>query len=221
MGIGGVWLAFLLSGVHATIAAVLAAFAIPATTNIDEKIYSFRLADLYDRFNKAKSSSDIALISHEQQEVLEEIRSLSTNAIPPLQRLEHALHPLVAFVVMPIFALSNAGVTLSGDIAEAMLSPVTLGVVFGLILGKIFGIFGTSFILSRMRIASLPEGMNYKQLFGVSLLGAIGFTMSLFIASLAFDDAELLLEAKLGILTASLIASIIGYFVVQRSLTNK
>jgi NhaA family Na+:H+ antiporter len=221
MGIGGVWLAFLLSGVHATIAAVLAAFAIPATTNIDEKIYSFRLADLYDRFNKAKSSSDIALISHEQQEVLEEIRSLSTNAIPPLQRLEHALHPLVAFVVMPIFALSNAGVTLSGDITEAMLSPVTLGVVFGLILGKIFGIFGTSFILSRMRIAPLPEGMKYKQLFGVSLLGAIGFTMSLFIASLAFEDAELLLEAKLGILTASLIASIIGYFVVQRSLTNK
>jgi NhaA family Na+:H+ antiporter len=220
MGIGGVWLAFLLSGVHATIAAVLAAFAIPASTNIDEKLYSTKLSALYDKFNKAKSSSDMTLVSHEQQDVLEQIRKISTDAIPPLQRLEHSLHPLVAFVVMPIFALSNAGVTLSGDITEALLSPLTMGVVFGLIFGKIFGIFGTSFILSRMRIAPLPEGMNYKKLFGVSMLGAIGFTMSLFIAGLAFEDAELLLQAKLGILTASLLASLVGYFVVRYSLSK-
>lgn len=219
VGIGGVWLAFLLSGVHATIAAVLAAFAIPATTNINEGYFSTKLKHLYQQFIEAKTTAT-ALVTHEQQEILEKVRYLSKNAIPPLQRLEHGLHPLVAFVIMPIFALSNAGVTLSGDIASVLSSNVTIGIAVGLIVGKLIGIAGASLLFVKLKWAQLPEGLSSKHIVATAFLGAIGFTMSLFISGLAFNDADTVMQAKVGVLFASVIASLIGYFLLSR-LVNK
>lgn len=220
IGIGGVWLAFLLSGVHATIAAVLAAFAIPASTNINEGYFSSKLKHLYNQFINAKPNQN-ALVTHEQQEILEKIKYLSKNAIPPLQRLEHNLHPLVAFVIMPIFALSNAGVTISGDIKSVLTSNVTIGIAVGLIVGKLIGIAGATWLLVKLKWAQLPQGLTMQHIIATGFLGAIGFTMSLFIAGLAFNDADTVMQAKVGVLFASILASLIGYFWLLRLVRKK
>jgi NhaA family Na+:H+ antiporter len=154
------------------------------------------------------------------QEVLDDIKITTDSAIPPLQKLEHAMHPLVAFVVMPIFALANAGVVLSGDLATAFASPVALGIIFGLIVGKVCGIVGFVFLFERLKIVKLPKTMSYLHLTGVAFLAAIGFTMSLFITALAFENETYILQAKIGILSASFIAGLIGYFLLNFSLSK-
>ncbi len=217
LGIGGLWLAFLLSGVHATIAAVLAAFTIPATTRIDEKLFKRESKDLVRQF-EAMEPTEESLVSHDQYYVLKKLRKLSKNAIPPLQRLEHTLHPIVAFLIMPIFALSNAGVTLSQNVAEYLNSGITVGIVIGLMLGKVIGVAGLSYLLVKTGLLNLPARMTMLQILGVAFLCAVGFTMSLFIASLAFTRPDYLLQAKLGVLIASLIASVTGYFIIRRTL---
>jgi NhaA family Na+:H+ antiporter len=214
VGIGGLWLAFLTSGVHATIAAVLAAFTIPAQVRINETLFSRKVSMLLAKFNEAKPN-DNSLVTSEQLHILEHIRDVTKEALTPLQRLEHAMHPFVAFVVMPIFALCNAGVTLSGDVLQNLLSPVALGIFAGLLLGKVLGVVGLSTLCLRLRIASLPEGLNQRHLLGAGVLSAVGFTMSLFIAGLAFTDDALVLQAKLGILAASVFASVIGYQIIR------
>lgn len=214
IGIGGVWLFFLMSGVHATIAAVLAAFTIPASVKISEEAYISKLESLTEDFKQC-DPNDKPTVTNDQLHILEEIRDLSKNALTPLQRLEHGMHPLVAFVIMPIFALSNAGVEISGDILNQVTSPVTVGIFFGLLVGKFVGVTGIAALMIKMKWASLPEGMNYRHLIGAGLLAAIGFTMSLFVAGLAFDNELYMVEARLGILAASLTASISGYFVIR------
>jgi NhaA family Na+:H+ antiporter len=213
-GIGGLWTAFLMSGVHATIAGVLAAFTIPASAKFSENFFSNNLNKLYSKFQTAKPN-DIPLVTHEQEEILGQIKSLSKDLIPPLQRLEHTLHPFVAFLIMPIFALSNAGVTLEGNIMDLMSSVVTLGVILGLLLGKFVGIFGFSFLFIRTGWAQIPDGLKFKHLAAVGLLGAIGFTMSLFVSDLAFEDAGLLMKAKFGVLMASVIASALSVILLR------
>ena len=214
VGIGGLWLAFLMSGVHATIAAVIAAFTIPATVKVSDTFYSNRLGDLLENFKKAKTNN-VPTVSYEQLHVIEEVRNVSKKALTPLQQLEHALHPMVAFIIMPIFALSNAGVTIQDGFAESILSPVAIGIFLGLLIGKFIGVVGISWLLIRLKLAPLPEGMNNRHLMGAGVLAAIGFTMSLFVAGLAFDSAERIMEAKLGILLASVLASFIGYFLIR------
>jgi NhaA family Na+:H+ antiporter len=216
IGIGGVWLFFLMSGVHATIAAVLAAFTIPASVKIAEKGYISKLEKLTEEFKHADPNNK-PTVTNEQLHILEEIRNISKKALTPLQRLEHSMHPLVAYVIMPIFALSNAGVELSGDIFHQVTSPVTMGIFFGLLVGKFIGVTGVATIMIRMKWASLPEGMNYRHLIGAGILAGIGFTMSLFVAGLAFDTDIYMVEARLGILAASLTASIVGYFVIKNA----
>jgi NhaA family Na+:H+ antiporter len=135
----------------------------------------------------------------------------------PLARLEHALHPWVAFFIMPIFALANAGVALGGEIGATLTSSITLGLILGLFLGKQVGILAAAWISTRMGIAALPSGVSLRQIWGVSMLCGIGFTMSLFIAGLAFADAALLDSAKVGILAASLLSGAIGGLVLARS----
>ena len=213
-GIGGLWTAFLISGVHATIAAVLAAFTIPADVKVTETAFRQRLNELTERFGNARTRAS-TLVSKEQLHILEEIRNLSKNALTPLQRLEHSMHPLVVFIVMPVFALANAGVVLSGNILQELTSPVTSGVFIGLLLGKLLGVYGVSFLFIKMNWATLPEGMNKKHLIGAGFLAAIGFTMSLFITGLAFDKEIYLTQAKLGILSASLIASITSFLIIR------
>ncbi len=216
IGIGGVWLAFLLSGVHATIASVLAAFTIPASVKVNEVFYSNRLQKLLNDFRKAQPN-DNPFITGEQLHIIEEIREVSKKAMTPLQRLEHGMHPLVAYVIMPVFALSNAGVSLTEDLLQQLTSPVTLGVFAGLLLGKVIGVIGITTIFTKLGWAELPEGMTPLHLVGVGFLAAIGFTMSLFIAGLAFTDATHIAEAKLGILLASLAASFAGYFIIRKA----
>lgn len=214
VGIGGLWLAFLLSGIHATIAGVLAALTIPANVKISDQNFVTKMQRLIRRFDHAEKN-EVSLVTDEQLEVLEEIRYYAKVALTPLQRLEHAMHPLVAFVVMPIFALANAGVTFSGDIGANLFSPVSIGIMLGLVLGKFVGIIGLSKIMVKMEWAVLPQGATWRHMYGAAMLAGVGFTMSLFITELAFRDAALILQAKIGILAASLISGLTGFFILN------
>lgn len=214
IGICGLWLAFLMSGIHATIAAVLAAFTIPVNPKITEKQFLTKLDSLYNRFKKAEPN-DNPTVTSEQLHILEEIRGYSKKALTPLQRLEHRMHPLVAFIIMPIFALCNAGVEINSSIFDNGMSRVTLGIMFGLIFGKLIGIIGCTWLFTKLKWASLPDGLNFKHIIGVGFLASIGFTMSLFITELAFTDVQLITEAKFGVLIASFFASIVGFMVMK------
>lgn len=217
IGIVGVWIAFLLSGVHATIAAVLAAFVIPANVGIKENIFIERIRNSINKFKDILPNDKVTL-TDEQIHQLEIIKKDTNCAIPPLQRLEHAMHPIVTFIVLPIFALANAGVSMNVDVQELFSTNVALGVSLGLLAGKVIGIVGITWLLVKLRIAPFPEGMNLRNLFGISFLASIGFTMSLFISSLAFTDEIIITQAKIGIFTASIIGGIVGYFILR---TNK
>lgn len=216
VGIGGVWLAFLLSGVHATIAAVLAAFTIPASVKVNEEYFSRKLETLQHKFRKAEPNKN-PLVTNEQLHILEEIRDVSKKALTPLQRMEHSMHPFVAYIIMPIFALSNGGVEISSDFISQATSTVAIGVFAGLLVGKSLGVIGIVSIFLKMKWAVLPEGMTRRHLIGAGLLAAIGFTMSLFISDLAFIHKEHLAEARIGILGASVIASFAGYFTIKNA----
>ena len=217
IGIVGVWIAFLLSGVHATIAAVLAAFVIPANVGIKENIFIERIKNSINKFKDILPNDKVTL-TDEQIHQLEIIKKDTNCAIPPLQRLEHAMHPIVTFIVLPIFALANAGVSMNVDVQELFSTNVALGVSLGLLAGKVIGIVGITWLLVKLRIAPFPEGMNLRNLFGISFLASIGFTMSLFISSLAFTDEIIITQAKIGIFTASIIGGIVGFFILR---TNK
>lgn len=212
-GIGGLWLAFLLSGVHATIAGALGAFAIPARTNINEVDFITSLKNYIARFEKAPSNKT-ALVTPEQLQIIQAIKITSKRAETPLQRLEYVMHPFVGFIIIPIFALSNAGIELSGDTFSLVLSPVTIGIILGLVVGKFIGIVGFSFFLVKSKIALLPESLSWKHICGVSMLAGMGFTMSLFISGLAFSDLQMILQAKLGIFIASITSALIGFSVL-------
>jgi len=214
IGIAGVWLCFLLSGVHATIAAVLVAFAIPSTAKVNESYFSFRMDQLKQKFFNIDPQDKRKNLTEEQVSIIEEMNELSNDALPVSHRLEHGMHSLVNFVVMPIFALCNAAIPidLSGD-----MSMVTLGVALGLLVGKVIGVFGLIAILIKLRLFPKPEGMTYANLLGVGFLASIGFTMSLFVTELAFDvnkHPEFPPQAKFGIIIASLIGGILGYFIL-------
>ncbi len=216
VGIFGVWLPFLLSGVHATIAAVLVAFTIPADSKVDEILFIDKIKKYLEKFKNADTTNKPTL-TEEQLHLLEKIRVTTKDAMTPLQRLEHGMHSLVSFVIMPIFALANAGVTFSNDILAETTSNVTLGVVFGLVAGKVIGVFGVSLAMIKFKIANMPQGLNNMHLFGVGFLAAIGFTMSLFVTNLAFNNPEYELQAKLGIFIASTIGGLIGFFILNKN----
>jgi len=214
VGIGGLWLAFIMSGVHATIAGVLAAFTIPATVKVSAGFFTQKLEQLLARFKSAEVNT-LPIVSNEQFKILSEIAKFSEQALTPLQRIEHAMHPFVAFVIMPIFALSNAGVELSSNFITQIQSPITVGIFFGLLVGKVFGVLGVVYLMLRFKWAVLPQGVNIWHMWGAGFLAAIGFTMSLFISGLAFRQEDYAVQAKLGVLAASLVASVIGYFIIR------
>lgn len=209
-----------MSGVHATIAAMLAAFAIPALPKVKEEKFANHMDSLVTRFKNADPNS-VRTLTKEQFTILMEIRSYSKQALTPLQRLENSLHPVVVFVIMPIFAFINAGVTLSDDFLLQLISPVSLGIMSGLLLGKIIGVVGTTQLVMKIAGIGLPKGMTNLHLLGAGFLAAIGFTMSLFISGLAFKQEYLSDQAKIGILTASLLASIVGYFIIKNASSSK
>jgi Na+:H+ antiporter, NhaA family len=216
IGIGGLWLAFLLSGVHATIAGVIAALTIPANVKIQDKQFVIKIKALTKDFEQS-APNNVTLLTHDQLHIVDKIRYYSKAALTPLQRLEHSMHPLVAFVVMPVFALANAGITFTGDFSENLLSNVSLGVIFGLVLGKFIGIVAVSKVLVRLKLATLPDGLNWRHIYGASLLAGVGFTMSLFITDLAFVNPDFIIQAKIGIFIASIICGIGGFLVLRKA----
>lgn len=213
LGIAGVWTAFLLSGVHATIAAVMAAFTIPADVRINRLSYISKMRERLNRLNLINLNDKMTL-SEDQVHLFDEIKKDTNSAIPPLQRLEHSIHPFATFIVLPIFAIANAGVSMQINL-EQLISPVTLGIALGLFVGKAIGVVGTTLLLVKLKVAMFPEGMNLKNLVGIGLLASIGFTMSLFITSLAFTNPDYMVQAKLGIFTASILGGISGYLVLK------
>ncbi|MGY3214981.1 Na+/H+ antiporter NhaA [Mucilaginibacter sp. HD30] len=210
----GVWVGFLLSGVHPTIAGVLVAFTIPARTKINEKQYSERLNKLSAAFD-AEIPNCSSLTTPKQHDTIEHIKALSLAAQTPLQKIETALHPWVAFVIMPLFALANAGIVIGADFFAVLINPVSIGVTVGLVIGKFIGVLLFTWLLVKSGIGALPEGATWKHIIGVALLAGIGFTMSLFVSALAFDNVQMIDQAKYGILLASLIAGIAGVIVLK------
>ncbi len=213
-----VWSCFLASGVHATVAGVLMAMTIPARTRIDTNEFIERAEGNLEAFRAARSPGSSVLTNLRQQSALQGLESATEAAQAPLQRIEHDLHTPVAFVIIPLFALANAGVTLTGGIGDSVTHPVTLGIILGLVIGKPLGITLFSWLAVRAGIAELPAGISWKAVHAVSWLGGIGFTMSLFVAGLAFPDGGLVDESKLGIFAASLAAGLAGWFLLRRAL---
>lgn len=209
-----VWYLFLQSGVHATIAGVLAAFTIPSIPCLNVKKYIARIRENVAEFPHFDKSS--ILLTPNQIDILKSIESASDRVISPLQFMEDRMHGMVNYLIMPLFAFANAGITLSG--AEgAVAGPVTYAIVIGLVLGKSVGIYLFTWLAVRSRVTALPQGMNWQNVAGVSLLGGIGFTVSLFIANLSFGETDevLLNQAKLGVLVGTVLAGVLGYVVLR------
>ena len=207
------WYALLQSGVHATLAGILGAMSVPATPKYKPELFSARVKELMQRFDANHITGASILTNDKLRAVVQTLKHGVHSVEAPLQRLEHVWHIPVAYLVIPIFALVNAGIPLEfGALGETLNHPVMLGVMVGLILGKFIGITGVSWLLIKLGVAELPKDTRFTQIAGVSLLAGIGFTMSIFVAQLGFkENPELLLMAKTGILTASLFAGIAGF----------
>ncbi len=207
------WYALLQSGVHATLAGVLCAFAIPARPKYDPVLFSKHLKELVERFDANHQQGGNIMTNEKLYSVVQMLEQGVRGVQTPLQRLEHSWHLPVAFLVIPIFALINAGIPLQlGALGETLTHPVMLGVLFGLVLGKFIGITGACWLALRLGIGQLPSGTRFSQIAAVSVLGGIGFTMSIFIAELGFStQPEYLLMAKTGVLAASLLAGLFGF----------
>jgi NhaA family Na+:H+ antiporter len=206
------WLAMLKSGVHATIAGILTAWTIPARPKFEPGLFSVKVKNLLKRFDQCHRPGENIMTNQEQRALLQTLENVTVKVQTPLQRLEHVFHLPVALLVLPIFALANAGIPVEfAKLGKVLESPIALGVALGLVLGKVVGIAGFSWIAIKLGLGQLPSGTDFRQIIGVGFLGGIGFTMSIFIADLAFiNNSEYLLLAKTGILFASLIAGIIG-----------
>jgi NhaA family Na+:H+ antiporter len=209
------WVAFLLSGVHATLAGVLLAFTIPARFRIRGADFIAFARRALDEFEQAGGNENDVMTNQARQKWLHGLEMASERVDTPLLRLEHALVPWVAFAIMPIFALANAGVEISGGFVPALGSRISLGIILGLVLGKQIGIMLCTWLAVRLGLGALPEGVTWKHIYATSWLAGIGFTMSLFIAYLGFGEGEQLVLAKYGVLAGSLIAGVIGYALLR------
>jgi NhaA family Na+:H+ antiporter len=208
------WGAVLASGVHATVAGILLAFTIPARPAHTPDDFERRIDGLREAFRADRldlDTPDDPLRNHRMTAIAEAMEKSASAVQSPLQRIEHSLTPWVTFLVIPIFALANAGIDLRAiEWSQAFSSNVTIGVVTGLVFGKFIGISSFSWIAVRLGWGRLPAGVEWKHLLGAAWLGGIGFTMSLFIGQLAFQDPGFVEQAKLGILLASALSAAIG-----------
>ncbi len=200
------------SGIHATIAGIALAMTIPTRTRINASEFSQEARALLDQFDRTETGDLLVLTSKGQQETMFSLERASEAATAPILRLEHGLHRLSAFVVMPLFAFANAGVKIGGPILHI---GVALGVVAGLAIGKPLGITAAAFLAVKSGIAKLPEDMRWRELHGAAWLAGIGFTMSLFIAMLAFHTPDIVDTAKVAILVGSVIAGMVAAVVLK------
>ncbi len=208
-----IWLLFLKSGVHPTIAGVLIAFTIPIRQKIDIQTYTSELCVMVDNI-KDVSAQKKPILTTEQIEEIDNLEDWTSKVQSPLQHLEHQLHNWVAYLIMPLFALSNAGVVFS---SEMSLDMALVGSIAGsLVLGKFIGISLASWLGIKLKLAELPEGVDFTGIIGVALLAGVGFTMSIFIANLAYVAHPVYVDsAKIGILIGSVFAGFAGYFVLR------
>jgi Na+:H+ antiporter, NhaA family len=214
------WFALHESGVHATLAGVAFGLLTPSRSFYDRSFFRLRVHGIVERVEQAGVGVNNNIPSEDQEaeeaDALESLIDLAVESQPPLDRLEHRLIPWTGFVIVPIFALANAGVHLSaGDLVDAFSEPVTLGVMAGLVLGKSVGVFLFAWAAVRLGIGKMPVGASWRQIGGVAMLAGIGFTVALFVTELAFHGSELADQAKVGILAASLVAGVAGYLVLR------
>ena len=210
------WLALLESGIHATVAGILTAWTIPARSKFDMRRFGDMIGSMGKRVQQRIEANEECLIMEDEQQRRGVVQTLidSVHMIEtPLQRLEHSLHVPVAFVIIPLFALANAGVPIVlGQLPSLLSEPITLGIIVGLVVGKLLGIAGLSLLVVKLGFGTLPEGTRPGHIIGVGFLGGIGFTMSIFIAELGFSgQQEALVLAKTGVLFASMIAAVLGF----------
>jgi Na+:H+ antiporter, NhaA family len=211
-----VWYCFYQSGVHATIAGVLLAFMTPIKRELDFSVFNKKRLEM--QVNEADVTKDTLLRHH--FEYLRLLRRQLKRVQSPVQRLEHDLHNTVNYIIMPVFALANAGVTFSGG-AGAAVSSVTLGITLGLFFGKSVGITLLSWVGVKLGLAELPQGIKWKNLFAVSVLGGLGFTMAIFVANLAFTDSTMLDQGKVGIFLGSIISGLVGFYLLKYMYPSK
>ncbi|HZH97452.1 MAG TPA: Na+/H+ antiporter NhaA, partial [Fimbriimonadaceae bacterium] len=209
------WAFFLASGIHATIAGVLLAMTIPTRVHLDTTEFINRSREVLDEFEEMGLQGDHVLLNESRQAALSDLEKTLDEAQMPLERVENGLHSWVTFIVIPIFALANAGVALGAGLDVALGSPIALGIVLGLVIGKPIGITLFSWLAVKFNFAALPEGVTWRDIWATGILAGIGFTMSLFISELAFRDATMLTASKTGILAASLVAGICGYLLIR------
>lgn len=211
-----VWFCFFNSGIHPTIAGVLVAFTIPARARMEPMAFVTWARERIERIAAIDVPGRHVLEDPEQQACAQQLRSEARWIQAPLQRMEHAVLPLTTYVILPLFAFANAGIRLVGlDVPRLITEPVTLGVFFGLVLGKQIGITAATWLAVKAKLAVLPRGVTWKHIYGAGWLGGIGFTMAMFTSGIALPAGMLREEAKLGILMTSLVAGLGGYLVLR------
>jgi NhaA family Na+:H+ antiporter len=213
-----VWLDIFASGVHATIAGILLAMVIPVRPVVNPSQFISDAEAVLEKVKLRQQSNTCIVTDREQLEAMEFVHTGSHDALPAGLMLEHTLHPVQVWIILPLFALANAGVVIDSNILSALANPVSLGIILGLAVGKPLGILAMAWIAVTARFGKLPAGVTWSQVVGVGCLAGIGFTMSLFITELAFADPAVIANAKLGILVASLLSAIVGAVILVRSL---
>lgn len=211
----GLWLAVLYSGVHATVAGVLLAMALPAWSRLDLPGFRDHVEEVAEHLREQAGVPQRVLADEDLLARVRHLQHACSRLQPSLHRLEHFLAPWVAMVVMPVFALANAGVALS-RLGPGLSDPLATGIAAGLVLGKPLGIVLGTWAVVRTGLAALPTGATWSHFWGLGMLGGVGFTMALFIAGLAIPDAARLDTARLAILSASTLAGVVGFTVLRR-----
>ncbi len=223
-----VWYLFLNSGVHSTIAGVLVAFCIPASPIFETQVYIKKIKQAISHFDADGDSSvnKRTILSRNQLDWLKQVESASDKVISPLQDMEDSLYHIVNFLIIPVFAFANAGVSMENIDVATMFEGVSLAVICGLSIGKMVGIFSFSWIAVKLGVAPMPQLSNWKMVLSVAMLGGIGFTVSMFIANLSFapmgiEGMRLLNQAKLGIIIGSIVSGVVGYAMLRMSLPKQ
>jgi len=211
------WFALMQSGIHATLAGIAAALTVPVRPKYDTELFSRYVHELMDTFDAAAKDNPNVMTNLELRSILQTMENGVQRVQAPLQRLEQQWHIPVAYFIMPAFAFANAGMIIELDsIPNALAGGLSLAIFAGLVGGKFLGIAGVTLVAVKLGVSRLPSGVNTQQIIGVSLLGGIGFTMSIFVSELAFLGEEALLaEAKLGVFAASLVAGCLGFLALR------
>ena len=206
------WQFFLESGIHATVAGVLISVLTPAKPYLHRKDYKAAVENLLRDFKLAMDTGQ----EEKAESIVAEVEKLSQGTEGPMERLERVIHPWTSFVVLPIFALANAGIIISWDsLTEAAASPITLGILVALPVGNTLGILGMTWLTVRLGLGRLPSYVTWLQVLGVGMLGGIGFTVSIFVSGIAFENQALSDQAKIGVFGASLLAGAVGYLFLR------